>query len=267
MRTDEKFDKRRKIVSNFSKSTSYYHNNAIHQQEVARRLSKALEPWKDIIPSGPILEIGAGTGFLTRYLLEMYPHREAVITDLSQEMLDFCKDEMNIKNDVEYKVLDAESEKLPKEKFALIAGNYVAQWFKYPAKSLSKMAASLKPGALMLISFPAKESFANWRQYCLDLGIPFTGNALPDLEQVVIELSMGPLKVDYYEDDMIQSFDNLFDFFKNLKHTGTSTSLTGKNLTVKQFKLLDNYWKKQENGKINVQYHTAFIAAKRDFES
>lgn len=118
----------------------------------------------------------------------------------------------------------------------------------------------------MLISFPVKESFSNWRKYCLDLGIPFTGNTLPDLEQVVIELSMGPAQVDYYEDDMIDSFENVFDFFRHLKNTGTFTNLADKQLSVKQLKLLNNYWLEKEHARIRVQYHTAFIAVKRDLE-
>ncbi|MDX1642479.1 MAG: methyltransferase domain-containing protein, partial [Balneolaceae bacterium] len=188
------------------------------------------------------------------------------ISDLSKEMVEFCQKKFGTSDLVEYRILDAEEDVLPSQKYALICGSYTAQWFKYPSKSLSKIASSLKPGGLLLISFPASESFSNWKKNCLDLGIPYTGNSLPDLEQVIIELSMGAFKVDYYEDDMTDTFESVFDFFRHLKHTGTATNMADKQLTIKQLKLLNNYWLKQDDGQITVRYHTAFVAVKRDFE-
>lgn len=264
---DAFLDKKREIKSNFSASVSYYDKNATIQKKVADRMAKALEPWQRSIPDGPILEVGAGTGFFTKHLITMYPNRNLQISDFSDAMVQFCLEKFGSSDSVEFTVLDAERDVLQENKYALITANYVAQWFTYPSKSLAKMASSLKPGGLMLISFPAKESFSNWKQYCLDLGIPYTGNSLPGLEQVVIELSMGPAKVDYYEDDMIDSFENVFDFFRHLKHTGTSTNLADKQLSVQQLKLLNDYWLQQDGGKIKVQYHTAFIAVKRELGS
>lgn len=255
------------IKGNFSDSVQYYHEHASLQENIADRLAKALEPWQYSIPDGPVLEIGAGTGFLTKHLSKMFKERDLIISDMSDEMVQFCKNEYSEFDSILFETLDAEQADWQDEKYALIAGNYVAQWFKQPAQTLSKIATSLKPGGLLLISFPASESFSNWRQYCLDLGLPYTGNSLPDLERVVIDLSMGPFKVDYYEDDMIEAFEDVFDFFRHLKRIGTSTNLNSKMLSVKQLKLLNDYWLEKDNGKVNVQYHTAFIAAKRDVES
>lgn len=260
-------DKKDIIRSNFSDSVSYYEKCATLQKQSANRLAEALKPWKFSISDGPVFEIGAGTGFFTQYLLEMYPNRECIISDLSDDMVKFCREKFGQSDSIEFQVMDAEEVDWPEKKYALITSNYVVQWFKHPAKTLSRISASLKPGGLMLISFPASESFSNWRKYCLDLGLPYTGNSLPDLEQVLIDLSMGPVQVDYYEDDMIDSFDSVYDFFRHLKQTGTSTNLGGKQLSSKQLKLLNDYWLEQDGGKVRVQYHTAFIAVKRDIES
>lgn len=260
-------DIKEKIRSNFSEAAHYYDRNASLQKKAAERLFKALEPWQHSVPEGPVLEIGAGTGFFTQYLLEMYPDREMEITDLSEEMVRFCHKRLGKPDSINCRVLDAEQEELPEKKYALIVGSYVAQWFRHPSNTLAKIAAALKPGGFMLTSFPASESFTNWRKYCLDLGIPFTGNSLPDIEQVVIELSMGPVQVDYYEDDMTDQFESVFDFFRHLKRSGTSTNLADQQLSIRQLKLLNDYWLDQEAGQIKVQYHTAFIAVKRDLES
>ncbi|MDZ7719392.1 MAG: methyltransferase domain-containing protein [Balneolaceae bacterium] len=260
-------DLKKNIRNNFSSAVHYYHEHADLQKNIADRLAKALEPWQYSVPEGPILEIGAGTGYFTKYLYEMFSDRELMITDLSKEMIEYCKEQFSETGSISFQTLDAEQAEFEESIYALIAGNYVSQWFKHPAQTLSNIASSLKPGGIILISFPASESFSNWRQYCLDLGIPYTGNTLPDLEKVVIDLSMGPFQVDYYEDDMVERFDNVYDFFRHLKQLGTSTNMNHKTLSLKQLKLLNDYWLEQEKGGIKVQYHTAFIAAKRDLES
>lgn len=255
------------MKDNFSDIVEYYHKHASLQKNVAERLATSLDPWKFSIPDGPILEIGAGTGFLTKYLKDMFSGKELIISDLSDDRIRFCKKQFPETDLMTYQTLDVESAEWPESKYALITANYVAQCFKYPAQTLSKIAASLKPGGLLLVSFPASESFSNWRQYCVDLGLPFTGNELPDLERVVIDLSMGPMQVDYYEDDMFDSFKDVFEFFKHLEKIDPFTNLKDKTLSEKQMKLLNDYWLEKGKGRINVQYHTAFIAAKRDLES
>lgn len=256
-----------RIKTNFSSAVSYYDNHATLQKVTAERLFEALKPWQYSLPDGSVIEIGAGTGFFTRHLLELYKNRQITISDLSEEMVQYCQRKFGDRDQVKFQVLNAEDTDWSAEEYALIVGNYVPQWFKDPGKTLSDISNSLKPGGLMLVSFPTKDSFPNWRKYCLDLGLPFTVNNLPDLEKVVINLSMGPVKVDYYEDDTTEVFDNVYTFFKHLKQSGTSTNISGKQLSYKQLKLLNDYWIEQTGGKIKVTYHTAFIAVKRDLES
>ncbi|MDR9366324.1 MAG: methyltransferase domain-containing protein [Balneolaceae bacterium] len=260
-------DLKKEIRNNFNGAVHYYHEHANLQKNIANRLAKALEPWQYSVPDGPILEIGAGTGFFTRHLQKMFKNRELIITDLSEEMVEFCREQFSETGNTTFRTMDAEKSGFEESRYALITGNYVSHWFKHPAQTLSKIATSLKPGGIFLISFPASESFSNWRQYCLDLGIPYTGNTLPDLEKVVIDLSMGPFQVDYYEDDMIETFSSVFDFFRHLKNLGSSTNFNNRSLSIKQLNLLNEYWLEQEKGRVKVQYHTAFIAAKRDLES
>lgn len=260
-------DLKQDIRKNFSGAVHYYDEYANLQKNIAERLAKALKPWQYSIPGGPILEIGAGTGFFTWHLQKMFSNRKLIITDLSDEMVEFCIGKFSESKSTSFETVDAEQADFGESEYALITGNYVAQWFKHPAQTLSKIAKSLKPGGIFLTSFPASESFQNWKQHCLDLGLPYTGNELPDLERVVIDLSMGPFQVDYYEDDMVETFENVFDFFRHLKKLGTSTNLNNKTLSIKQLKLLNNYWLEQDKGQVKVQYHTAFIAAKRNLES
>lgn len=256
--------KRESVKENFSRAADYYARHANLQRDTAGRMARALEPWQYSVPDGPVIEIGAGTGFFTSHLVRMFPGHDIEITDAAPQMVEHCKREFSGRERLKFKVLDAETVNWQEESNALVVGNFVAQWFKDPSAALSKMAASLKPGGFMLVSFPGSESFPHWRKYCLELGLPFTGNPLPDVEKVVVNLSMGPVKVDYYEDQSSESYEDLYSFFRHMKQAGLATSFTGKRLAPKQLRLLNDHWLKQNDGKIVVHYHTAFIAVKRD---
>lgn len=252
------------IVNNFSKSVQYYSEKASLPKQTAERLARALEPWRYSVPDGLVVEIGSGTGFFTEHLVEMFPQKNLIISDLTPKMVDYCRKKFSNSDKLSFNTIDAENHNWEDNNYAMISGNFVAQWFKDPSVTLSKMAGSLKPGGLMLMSFPGSESFPQWKKYCLELGLPFTANELPDIEQIVVNLSMGPVKVDFYEDQTTEQYEDLYTFFSHLKKTGYSTSFAGKSLSLKQIRLLNDYWLKQNNGKINVHYHTAFLAVKRD---
>lgn len=261
---DKMSEKSQAVINGFSRSVEYYHDHADLQKQTAERLARALEPWRYSIPEGPILEVGAGTGFFTKHLLNFYPSREAIITDASEQMVKFNKKKTKAGSDCQFRVFNPDTENVDKEKYALVCGNFVAHWFQDISGTLSTLAESLKPGGIMLMSFPGNQSFQSWWKYCLELGIPFTANNLPDIEKVVVNLSMGPFQVDFYEDQATENYPSLRDFFNHLKKTGMGTRLSGKPLSYKQFKLLDRHWREQGHGKITIDYHMAFLAVKRD---
>lgn len=252
------------ILNNFSRSVDSYTDHAKAQKEVALRLANALEPWRYSIPDGQCVEIGCGTGIFTDHLLKMISGRELKITDATDEMISHTSSKFNQSDNVHFEKLDAELYKWDSETYALIAGNFVAQWFKHPAMTLSKMAEALVPGGFMLMSLPGSESFPQWKKYCVDLGLPFTANRLPDIEQLIVNLSMGPFKVDFYEDQSTVTFKDLYSFYGHLKKTGCNTQFKKRSLSQKQLKLLNNHWLEKNQGSVNVHIHTAFVAVKRD---
>lgn len=259
----------KKVARNFGKSAEDYHRHADVQQGVAKRLIASLEPWRDIIPPGPILEVGCGTGFVTEGLMELYPDREKVITDISPEMISFCRKRFADAPNSNFEELDAETLSLQEPVYAMTVSGFTAQWFKDPALTLGKMMEATKPGGLLLASFPGSESFSEWRGYCRELGIPYTGNELPDTEEVVVKMSTGPVQVDYYEDTVVQTFETAADFFRHLKTIGADSrkNSKGRSLKPSEMKLLIDHWDSDCKGEIKVSYHVVFLAVKRDHVS
>lgn len=257
----------KEIANSFGKSVAGYHEQATVQKEVADRLIASLEPWRDILPPGPILEVGCGTGFVTRGIIDLYPKREKVITDLSEEMVNFCRERFQSAENISFRQLDAEQVETDEPEYGMTVCGFAAQWFKDPALTLGKLMESTKPGGLLLASFPGSESFPEWKGYCENLGLPFTGNDLPGTEEMVVKMSTGPVQVDYYEDTVTETFPSALHFFRHLKCIGAATHKKGRSLTPAEMKLLIRHWDSQCNGDIRVSYHVVFLAVKRDHVS
>lgn len=255
--------RKNRINKAFSGASALYHKNADVQKITAARLARSLDPWKYSVPTGKILEVGAGTGFFSKHLVGIFSEREIVISDLSENMLSLCKENINNFNNASFEIIDAENIDPHKDSYACITGNFVAQWFKDPAYTLGRLLEMLVPGGLFLMAFPGNESFPEWRNHCMELGLPFTANSLPDVNETVIKLSMGPHQIDFYEDNQTEAYDSALHFFRHLKSIGVSTSMKNKSLPASDFKKLLAYWDQNAGDVIKVTYHLIFLAIKK----
>ena len=255
---------KKEIAAKFGSAAPYYDQHAELRMEAANRLMASLQPWRDIIPSGPIAELGCGTGFVTKGLAELYPQRVIEAIDLSDQMVAYSREKLTDYNNLSFHTADAEQPDHEEPYYAMTVSGFAAHWFRDPALTLGRWMDATKPGGLLLASFPGNESFPNWRRHCQELGLPFTGNSLPDVEEVVVKMSVGPSQVDYYEDTIMQSFESAFDFFSHLKRIGANTQQSGRSLTSKELSLLMNHWDEKSGGTVNVATHMVFLAVKKD---
>lgn len=252
-------------------SPETYHKNAEPERDSAKRLADSLEPWRYSVPPGPLLEIGAGTGIFTRHLRQIFLKRQIVVTDASDTMLASARSFLNSNEDsgqdadelLSFSQLDVETDDIEELRYPLICGNHVIHQFKNPAATLEKLALGLKIDGLMLMSFPGEDSFQEWRSTCVELGIPFTGKQMPGTEPLVIHLSMGPVQVDFYEDQSIRYFDNFKAFRSHMVAGGMEIEGDERQLTKKEISLLNENWEKKKDGSIGLTYHNVFMAVKR----
>lgn len=67
-----------------------------------------------------ILDLGAGTGLLTKYLFQKFSSASFTLVDVSPQMLEIAKSRFVNQNNIEY-ILSDYSKKLPEKKFDLIS--------------------------------------------------------------------------------------------------------------------------------------------------
>jgi len=128
----------------FSEKADRYEERAFIQSDLAAWGAKWLGRMGMI--SGPVLEVGAGTGLFTKHLIKCFP--ELVATDVSEAMVALGKERVP---EASWCVCDAWS---PDD--SAWGGMFSAsllQWCQDPCKVFASWKEVLRPGALMLHAF------------------------------------------------------------------------------------------------------------------
>ena len=110
----------------FVRAALTYHSSTPVQAAMAKRLVDALPP--DLRP-GSVLELGCGTGHLTRALAGRFPHAPILATDLSEAMLRTARENWDLPSLPTWQRLDARNPELRDRTFDLLASNALVQWF------------------------------------------------------------------------------------------------------------------------------------------
>lgn len=239
----ELLNPKQQIKQAFGQAAKQYDYAAQLQKRCAYQLLKELDLILPQLPSGDVIEIGCGTGFLTQGLVDRMGDRPLMITDLSEAMLTACQSQISVNQPsthVQFETLDGELWQPIPEKYALIISSFVVQWFQQLESTLERWISALKPGGAILISFPTCHSFPEWKAACQQLGLPFTANPLPDPGAIAQAVSDSPVQVRYWQESIGVPFASSLDFFRNLKQVGAGTSVFQKQLSVSEFKQLVN---------------------------
>ncbi|MGM0506643.1 MAG: methyltransferase domain-containing protein [Bacteroidota bacterium] len=289
----------KEVERRFSARSKSYRDAARVQKEASDRLARSIDPWRESLPPGPVLEVGAGTGMFSKHLDRFFPNRELWITDLSEAMIyeasnelgfDFCdrpRRDFRVHNAESGWFDPGEARNLPKTKplsirpgpeespqlawerpgpWSLITGSFVAQWFRDPSDTLSRLATGLAPGGVLLMAMPGSDSFPEWKERCHQLNLQFTGNPLPDTERLVIQCSNGPFQVDYYEEPYKTTYESSLQFFQELRNVGATTTMSGAQLSPGEFRHLVRTWDASVTpAPVQVTWHLLFLAIRRDF--
>ncbi|WP_257350205.1 malonyl-ACP O-methyltransferase BioC [Pseudalkalibacillus decolorationis] len=136
----------------FSDHARTYDEYANVQKKMANQLIGSL-PKSD--KSIDILEIGCGSGYLTRILCEVFPHATITAIDLAPGMIEVAKERMGEKR-VTYLCGDIEEMMLHKT-YDIIISNATFQWLNNPKKVIGQLYTLLKSGGVFTFStFGAK---------------------------------------------------------------------------------------------------------------
>lgn len=179
-----------RIRAAFSAAASGYEAVAGMQDRVAAGLARRLT--RLTLPPGPVLEVGCGTGLLTRRLAApLGPQRPVLATDLSPAMVAQTRAGLAADSAIACAVMDAEAPAIGTESCALVVSSLAAQWFTDLPAAVATLAGRLVPGGHLLLTLPGAGSFSEWTEAHHRLGFSPGTPDFPTAEAVQAMLPPG----------------------------------------------------------------------------
>lgn len=243
------------VEKNFSKSVKTYDKYAKVQKHMANELLGYL-PQKTY---GNILEIGSGTGILTKSLVEIFEKSNIDICDISKEMLEKVESDFGSRID-NYIYGDIEEMELSK-KYDLIISNATFQWFNNTDKTLKKLINSLKDEGILIFSTFGKETYKELTSAFKKEGeFNYSQNFLPST-------FFTPYTNIVKEEIYVEEYKNLLAFLKSIKGVGATSAIREKkHLTKGVLERVEDIYKIENDGRIKVTNHLIYVViSKKEF--
>ncbi len=232
---------------NFGKIKETYNKNAIVQEKMAKKLFRVIENFSH--SPLKLLEIGCGTGFLTRQLVEKF-EGEIFLNDINPNQTEF--------NNVAFLQGDICEIEIP-DSVDLIASNAVFQWINNLESLFLKLRSSLAPGGILAFSTFGLQNYKQFGEFgalnYLDLS---------ELERILTKSSFKILHLE--EELMSLYFNSPNDVLNHIKTTGVSTFGGSGLWTYGMLKKFEETYiqKYSDNNGVELTYHPIYVCASCD---
>lgn len=222
----------RAVGAAFGRAAATYDDHADLQREAGEALVEMV-PWA--LPTGPALDLGAGTAPMAHSFCQRWPGRRWLALDIAEPMLRqglACR-----RLGPEFVPVAADLEALPlaDSSLALVYSSFALQWCSRPSPVVSDLARALRPGGVLAISVPVAGSLAeleaSWAE--VDTGIHVNELAPPGTWQHALQA--GGLQTRAWRPERrTRYYPDVGAVARMLRHTGAhqvdrpgETGLTG----------------------------------------
>ena len=238
----------RSIKSRFEKSMDKYDENAIVQQEMAEILVKELVRYSNNFDS--VLELGSGTGILTKKIKKCIGFKKFYANDLVEKSKKYTS----------YLIPDscfihgnALKIKVP-QKMNLIISNAMFQWFSDISDIISKSTCDLADSGVLAFSTFGRENFTEIRDIS-GLSLNYASK-----DEIISKLSSEYDILFAHEYEKVLEFNTPLEMLAHMKNTGVN-SLSSASWTIKDVKdFCENYMEKFDS--VHLTYNPIIIIAK-----
>ncbi len=215
---------RRRIERAFAGADGYDRHARV-QQDVALDLADRIAALD--LPDNPrVLEIGCGTGFLTRALVARGLGGDWLVTDIAPEMVERCRATVGEAAGRRFAVLDGEYGIDPDGGYDLICSSLAMQWFDDHGAALARMVDALAPGGHCLFATLGAGSFVEWRAAHAAAGVTAGTPGFVDAAAIAGALPDRRISLATVE-HRVEHHASALDFLRALRGIGAHTPADG----------------------------------------
>ena len=254
------------IEKRFSVSAKTYDQHSRPQQA----LIKALTPELPAEAPARILELGCGTGQMTRRLIDAYPNVPIDATDISPGMIEHCRNTFSDRPKVVWSVADAQTFQADTA-YPLIVSTSALHWTKDLTETFRQVYRNLEPGGTFALGIMLNGTLRELREARTHIA-PQKGftTRLPTLEETQEALRTAGFTI-----EKTKRFDLRYDYadaraFLRAIHqqgvTGGSLEQGYVPLTRREIRaLIETYQNEFEvDGQVYASYETALFIARKN---
>lgn len=233
-RTHESTGKRR-IAKAFSKAALSYDAVANLQREVAGKLAGMEMSLGANVAEKTLLDLGAGTGFVSDFLLEKKPGYTFVLADLSLAMCKYAQEKLRRKytaNAERVALINADMDALPlvAESVDCVISSMSFQWSANTQALLTQLWSCLKPGGRLLFSTVGEDTLKELSLAWQEVDDYVHVNTFLSSSALLALAGQQQFKCEQMQSELHeQEFDSVIELMKNLKTIGAHTVNTGHN--------------------------------------
>jgi malonyl-CoA O-methyltransferase len=214
--------KKSDIAQSFSLAAKQYDQHAFVQKEVGNRLLARLDLLRT--PPQTILDVGAGTGFITRKLQQKFPQSRVYGLDLAQGMSHFAKKNQSwhlLKKQPQYICGDMEFLPFQSQSFDFIFSNFTLQWGFDLNPIFAEFKRILKPNGLIFFSTLGPNTLIELRQSFATVSSSSHVNAFVDMHDIGDILLNTRFSDPVVDMEMITvTYKDVREILQDLKATG-----------------------------------------------
>jgi malonyl-CoA O-methyltransferase len=255
------------VADRFSAAAPTYEARAQVQRDAAAHLAAWLP---EAPPAGAILEIGCGTGALTRALVQRYPRHPLHVVEISAAMVERCRTALSGTANISFHVQDAAAF-LPSDPLALVASNCALHWVAPLHRVLRALHQRLPAGAELVTSIMIDPTLGELREVreAVAPHKPPRGRLPGAVEALAAVQEAGFILMRSETRTFVQTHASAGEFLRALHEmgvTGGAVSRSHQPLNRSELRAVKTLYQDRfgdGQGGVRASYHVLFVKAKR----